>query len=61
MRLPYEYVAFETEKLFSSMPTTEMYDTYLNLLECFGWTRQEFDNEMLKRITLEYNRICGET
>jgi hypothetical protein len=50
MKLSYEQTNYECEKLLRTNSSWDAYGEYLDLLEVFGWTRQDFDNEMLKRV-----------
>lgn len=51
MRVPFEQVAVEDSRIFSSDEDIEdaMYG-YLAMLFMFGWTHLEYCNELLKRI-----------
>ena len=58
MKVNYEMVAFETEKLFQEMTTLDAWDLYIDLVEAFGWLlREDYFVEMEKRITREWITI----
>jgi hypothetical protein len=63
-RVPYEYVALEVNRylikaVVSKTSESRWYwwDQYLCYLDACGWTDRDFDNETLRRIEIEWERI----
>lgn len=57
--LQYELVAFETEKLlFVNTQSIDKWNDYWEMLEVYGWGYMDFMNEMEKRVSKEWLRIC---
>ena len=57
MRLPYETIIIEADRLMMLMASTQdeqeafnWFHFYIEFLESCGWTDQEFDQEILRRI-----------
>lgn len=61
MRLPYEVIAMEADRLIMLMASTSNYHDayywfhrYIDFIEACGWTDQDFDRETLKRVNASW-------
>ena len=68
MKLPYERIAPEANKLFEKMTQSQdmdevnrLYDLYVALLESSGWTPATFDQAMLERVNKDWDEPKKET
>lgn len=58
--ISFDKVLAQTEKLFDTLPLTmEMWERYLESLTNYGWTQQDYMDELEKVVSAEWIRIHG--